>query len=253
MTIDEIKTKANLIEFISSDWDGKHNSIVSAVEHLDEEQDIDNDSDFVLTFQKEIRKRYLKGETPDYYTPVFKDHDVKEPTFKQDPTRNINNWTIRHYSKEKYDIILSMMSLVRKGTIQKGHTNESDWLRIGNVGNTFFILCYNGKPLFDNGGFLNDSHYYFEMPLADVDKMWISTDLLSLGDNRPTEIICGSGESVFKQFFAKAGGLSNQFCESLKKIFNGKIEVKIPHAVYSPSDKWIPITKNNLVTNNYGN
>lgn len=205
-------------------------------------EDIDNDSNFVMRFQKLIASK--NGKTNLHYAlsnvDVFSKKDESfQPKFASDATRNISNWAVRHYSSQKHDIIKSQMSLAQNGITIAGHTGHSDWTRLGNVGNTFFVLCYEGKPLFKNAGFLSDTKYYFELPLKDVDNLWISTDLLPLDNDTNPTIIAGTSKNVFSQLLKIGGSATGQtFVNMLLTTFGDKVEVKIPHSINSPLTQW---------------
>ena len=205
--------------------------------------DVDTDATFVMAFQEAVREHNLKNSDDDF----FKNYQVKfnevvngmKSCDVTDEVRDINNWSIRHYSVDKHQLIRSKMSLEKDGKSLRGNTAHRDWLKLGNTGNTFFVLCYKGSPVTDTK-FLSNCQFYHEIKLASVhSKIWISQDLMSL-DNKSPLIIGGvNGYSLFYQLIDMVKKLKGEaFIKNLVSLFNGSIEVKIPLAIDTTINGW---------------
>lgn len=82
-----------------------------------------------------------------------------------------------------------MMLANASGAANSGHTTSTDWVNIGNVGDTFYGLFYQDDPA--TGlvpGFIRDATYYAKWSVTDFGVGWASADWLSAaGDSRKEE------------------------------------------------------------------
>jgi hypothetical protein len=169
-------------------------------------------------------------------------------------------WTLRHYTPSgtsrlhKDDLdqappfgeIKSTVSLNFKeaepsssGTDKKkksGHTSDRDWNKYGNVGNTFYLLCIDGKLASDQA-FLKDCKWYCDFDFAQIASMWLSSDWLA-EDGIKGEAIRGSGERVKRELIKIVGSSYPSvpmFLTGLKDRFNN-LEIKVPGGL--PVTEW---------------
>lgn len=108
------------------------------------------------------------------------------PPVKKLPDAYLNKFTFRHYTangsateRPGYIEIKSAMTLSIEAVLlnSSGHTTGLDWSGIGNVADTFYALCYNGKPI-DTPKFIQNAKYYMEFTPAEIGDIWVSPDWL---------------------------------------------------------------------------
>lgn len=234
-------TKEEYLNFIAtcSQQDFTYKNVIEMLRKTD--VNVDNDETFVMAFQEAVRVRNMKTDSFfANYQVKFKDVSTELKSYGvTDEVHNIHNWSIRHYSVDKHQLIRSKMSLEKDGISLKGNTAHRDWLKLGNTGNTFFVLCYKRSPVTDPK-FLSTCQFYHEIKLASVhSKIWISQDLMSL-DNKSPLIIGGvNGYSLFYQLIDMVKMLKGEaFIKKLVSLFNGSIEVKIPLAIDTTTNGW---------------
>lgn len=109
----------------------------------------------------------------------------------EDVVKNLKKFTIRHYTtndpktfKNKIKSNLTLTAdLDTPITGGSGHTNGYDWNQIGNVGDTFFSLFFDGKPATGKTpGFIKDAQFYIEWKLNEFEDCWASGDWLSCAE-----------------------------------------------------------------------
>lgn len=222
--------------------------IVRIVKYYDYTSDsIGMDIEAILGLQEAIRQR---NNSPDYRKIPEYISDLmvsKQGTGVSD----INNWTIRHYTSlpseegQRFSCIKSSLCLKMEGyagsTTTSGHTNKIDWASWGNMGNTFYLLCYEGEPI-GSHEFLKDSTHYVEFPLKDIDRLWISDDWLN-PKHLQTDIIYGNGKHVFNKLLLIIGKMRGNMAIGLLAKMYPTLEVKIPHNMEIPATGFQKVTK----------
>lgn len=81
---------------------------------------------------------------------------------------------------------------------KSGHTSGLDWKNIGNVGDTFYALFYDGESATGTvPAFITDALYYVEWSLAEFGEGWASSDwLATAAESRKEGGKVPSGEAV---------------------------------------------------------
>lgn len=107
----------------------------------------------------------------------------------------LGKYTIRHYSssnpldwaekKVKSNLTLAAKNILEgKPLLEQrttsGHTNFTDWCHIGNIGDTFYSLFFDGKPATGiTPNFISNATCYIEWTLEKFEDCWASPDWLS--------------------------------------------------------------------------
>jgi hypothetical protein len=200
---------------------------------------------------------------------------AKPSLFEKRNIKNLDEWTLRHYTdkysfddrKQKigpppYMEILSALTLAamklsdekeetleevrgKTGASKSGHTTALDWGVIGNVGDTFYVLCKNGDPVV-KATFLNDAVYYAEWALSDISEIWASSDWLGIAtgqeklqgpvmEGAPIDVLAQA--LGFQSILLGATGSELGSQNPFKQKFNN-FEVKIHGSM--KVNKWIP-------------
>lgn len=96
---------------------------------------------------------------------------------------SIDKFVLRHYSNLRdFSEIQSALYLeTQESSAQKrSHTENTDWAKLGNVGNTFFFLSVDGN-IVCQPGFINNCEFYTEVPLSKIQRtIWFSCDWLDM-------------------------------------------------------------------------
>lgn len=207
-----------------------------------------NDIRFVYEFQEIIRdlnqKQYLSGihdkdkdkeKKRNFYNSIRITPPKKDlaPIQTTDPAHQIDNWTIRFYSrtKEFSEIKSNLQLTLESSKINSGHTNGEDWTKFGNVGNTFYCLYFQNRPVVIKD-FLAPCKYYAEFPLREIDDLWISNDWISMTiETRP--VYRGNGIAIFNYLTTSEGRkmLKNEMLKRNIATQWPTLEVKIPHSM----------------------
>lgn len=126
-----------------------------------------NNINFVYNFQEKIRElnemQYSKGgihekekgatEKLRFYqtTRVLPKQEDKIANENDKIGHSIKDWTIRYYTSQEVKVIQSNLQLsLENRKIISGHTNGEDWTKFGNVGNTFYCLYFQNRPVVEN-------------------------------------------------------------------------------------------------------
>ena len=206
-----------------------------------------NNTDFVYRFQEKIRTlnemQYLEGGFHEEEERVVKDQKVlfyksiqvtpkktcAVANNKIDSKHQIDNWTIRFYSATKeFSEIKSNLQLTLEDTvIIYGNTNGEDWTKFGNVGNTFYALYCENKPIVPKY-FLKQYKYYAEFLLKDINDLWISNDWIDMTPEKGGAYR-GNGIAVFNHLTQSL--LKGEMLISSIKSKWPTLEAKIPHSM----------------------
>lgn len=121
----------------------------------------------------------------------------------------LKNYTIRHYTArdphEFKGTIKSNLTLSLDRYLQgldsvlntSGHTTSADWESIGNVGDTFYALFYDGNPATGiTPKFIMDAKFYVEWSLEEFGDCWMSSDWLCSQNKCETRAFSGSVKDV---------------------------------------------------------
>jgi hypothetical protein len=89
---------------------------------------------------------------------------------------------------EGYATGSKLLRTYSSGAASSGHTTGPDWQHIGNVGDTFFGLFYNGSPATGKvPNFIRDAVYYAEWPASEFGSAWASADWLATASQSQVE------------------------------------------------------------------
>lgn len=129
------------------------------------------------------------------------------------------DYTIRHYAgsdpnnwkdqKVKSCLTLSVENFFSTDNASdgrnSGHTNKKDWWEFGNVGDTFYCLFYQGKPVTNTRPpFLDNCTHYIEWGLDAFNECWASTDWLD--PDAPTlPAYSGDIKNILLSYFSSKG------------------------------------------------
>jgi len=172
-----------------------------------------------IAFIEKIRRKKIK----DIIKPVFFDSDFIRNLLKiEGVNQNLKKFTIRHYTsgdpKKFSKKIKSNLTLTADLGVPitggSGHTNGYDWNQIGNVGDTFYSLFFDGEPATGKTpAFIKDALFYIEWSLEEFGDCWASGDWLSYADKGSITTIPPSySGSAYDVLFASL--LNNPFEKS---------------------------------------
>lgn len=148
----------------------------------------------------------------------FQDEDFKQKTLIHQAQNisitpplslPISKFTLRHYTplgteteKPPFTTIKSSLALnIKKASMESGgHTNDIDWNRYGNIGNTFYLLCIDNN-IVQKQGFLKQSKWYVEFPLDSIANMWLSSDWLDEKEIKG-KAIRGTGVQIYENLLS---------------------------------------------------
>jgi hypothetical protein len=174
--------------------------------------DVTGASDRVTSWPMYQRRWTLRHYTPSGAARLHGDAEDKAPEWREvRSTVSLGMAGLGNTSKEK----------------KSGHTTDTDWNRYGNVGNTFYVLCIDGKLASDQP-FLKNCKWYAEFDFASIPNLWLSSDWL---DEKGIigEAFRGSGENVKRVLIQRIGRVpsTDMFLQTLAQNYHN-LEVKVP-------------------------
>ncbi|GAB3116916.1 hypothetical protein GCM10027160_26630 [Streptomyces calidiresistens] len=159
-------------------------------------------------------------------------------------------WTIRHYTGKdpntppSFDEIASTYDNALAGRLGE-HTNVADWRSLGNIKFTFYLVSIDGQVPHRN--WLNDTHWYAEWDLDEIENCWVSPDLLetmnkSMDADEARQAMAkvkafrGSGSALKKLLAVSVFGAGNEPAGALDTAIGGSFELKVPGGL--PVKEW---------------
>ena len=205
-TQDLITEMGNSIRYSEIDQGNPKNKeiILGIIKHFAEDtpqeqilESIDSE-DFCKTLITKIRKTEIAEVT------------VDNNFWERDSNLEWDKYTIRHYTTENPSkfggLIKSNLRLSVEQEIydapntelnKSGHTTLKDWSSIGNVGDTFYSLFFEGKSATGKTpAFIEKATYYIEWPIDKFISCWASSDWLSLIQNNDEPSYSGPSKNV---------------------------------------------------------
>ncbi|WP_079249297.1 DUF4157 domain-containing protein [Streptomyces sp. IMTB 2501] len=151
-------------------------------------------------------------------------------------------WTIRHYtgrdpqSPPSFTEIASTYENAAAGRASE-HTNVADWRSLGNIKFTFYLVAVDGKVPQRN--WLNNTHWYAEWDLDEIQDCWVSADLLEKMNKtmdadearaamKTAKAFRGTGAQLKELLAVSAFGSGNDPAAALDTAIGGPFELKVP-------------------------
>ncbi|MEE1814283.1 hypothetical protein PUR59_04505 [Streptomyces sp. SP18ES09] len=159
-------------------------------------------------------------------------------------------WTIRHYTgadpatPPSFQEIASTYDNAAAGRASE-HTNVADWRSLGNIKFTFYLVAVDGQVPARN--WLNDTHWYAEWNLEDIQSCWVSADLLERMNQtmdadgartamRGAKAFRGTGAQLKELLAFSVFGAGNEPAAALDNAIGGAFELKVPNGL--PVSEW---------------
>lgn len=225
------KDRDEIITEIRKILDKKTEEITDPIEKENKQRELLNDPQFAPRLMKALSKS--AGHTIE---PKTKEEAKFNNIQKNITGKNLFNWnwTIRHYTNQKFDTIKSTAELSIIDKVKSENTNDRDWTEVGNVGYTFFLISIDGAV--PKRTWLSNMKYFAEFKLNELNQVWVSGDMLEEKE-RSNIGLSGQGANVrnqlIKLLLSQGGDISSpqKAVETLDAIFGNKIECKIPGSV----------------------
>lgn len=206
-------------------WEFSNRSVKDDVFNFLEAQKKDFELEEIVNATKtiEFSSELMKKINPNMFNKI-RSVDLKgEDCLSKVDASVWNRYTIRHYTQKNPSSfngeIKSYLTMFAEGVLldrsydlnQSGHTTAQDWDRIGNVGDTFYSLFFDGESA--TGivpAFIKKAKYYVEWTLDEFSgECWASSDWLGLQDPKAVYVGCSAGN--IKKLIASSLCVGNEF------------------------------------------
>ena len=168
---------------------------------------------------------------------------------------NLNKFTIRHYTTacpnqfgRKVKSYLAL-DIEKKVSLNKsGHTTGQDWNSIGNIGDTFYSLYYDGKLASINGipSFINNAKYFIEWTLDEFEECWASGDWL--GKETQPISYSGNAQNVVLASLINKIDLQHKLLNDSEQKADDELIAQITNILKNPTILTSPITEETDIT-----